>query len=543
MGMPEKPAQHDGRQAGRVRWAAAQTNGSVPEQQRPRETGRGLSVLIVGAGFGGIAAAIELQRHGFTNLTMLEKGEGIGGTWLHNTYPGAACDVPCHLYSFSYAQRRDWRQLCPTQADILRYVRGVASAEGVDRFVVPGAEVSSCAWDDEQHRWTVRTAAGGVYQADALVLATGQLHQPSIPPIAGRESFAGRSFHTARWDHEYDPRGKRVGVLGTGASAVQIVPELAGEARELVVFQRTGNWFLPRKNRPYPAPVRALIEHVPGVQELRRRFIFQYCESLTLAIRHPRTVGRLLGVRSALFMRSQLRDAALRRRIWPDYTFGCKRILFSSQFLPALQRPNVRVVTEAISHMTADGIVTADGALHALDCVIYATGFRTNDFMFPMQVTGANGRSLADAWSAGPHAHLGLTVPGFPSLFMMYGPNTNTSGGSILVYHEAQAAYVRQALELVQRTRAGALEVREDVEAAGDRALQARFAGTAWTGCDSWYRDPSGRIVANWPGYMHEYVSATSRLEPSEYRLLSARPSPESGREPAVDATGPPAGS
>jgi cation diffusion facilitator CzcD-associated flavoprotein CzcO len=511
-------------------WAGSRARGPAGS-----EAG-GPAVVIVGAGFGGIAAAIELRRHGFTDVTILDKAHGIGGTWLHNTYPGAACDVPSHLYSYSYAQRRDWPQLCPRQAEILEYLREVARAQGVDRDVVTAAEVSSCAWDDDQRHWTVTTAAGGAYRADAVVLATGQLHQPSRPRIEGSESFAGHSFHSAEWDHEYDLRGRRVGVIGTGASAVQIVPEIAREARSLTVFQRTGNWFLPRKNRPYPAPLKALIEHVPGVQAFRRRFMFEYCEALTLAIRHPATIGRLLGLRSALFMRSQLRDGELRRRLWPDYTFGCKRILFSSEFLPALQLPHVRVVTDAVSRMTAEGIVTADGALHALDCMIYATGFKTNDFMFPMQVTGAGGRSLADVWAGGAHAHLGLTVPGFPSLFIMYGPNTNTSGGSILVYHEAQAAYLRQALELVRRSQAGGIEVREEVEAASDRALQARFAGTAWTRCDSWYRDRSGRIVANWPGYMREYIGATSRLEPSEYTLLAGRPSDQVPDEPATDA-------
>jgi cation diffusion facilitator CzcD-associated flavoprotein CzcO len=532
------PVPHEGHRTDTSPSAVQQPNGSTPPGSRARESGRGPAVVIVGAGFGGIAAAIELRRHGFTNLAILDKAQGIGGTWLHNTYPGAACDVPSHLYSFSYAQRRDWPQLCPRQAEILQYLRDVARSEGVDRYVVTGAEVSSCAWEDERCRWTVTTAAGNTYEADALVLATGQLHQPSRPRIEGSESFAGRSFHSAQWDHEYDLRGKRVGVIGTGASAVQVVPEIAREARGLVVFQRTGNWFLPRENRPYPASLKALIERVPGVQTFRRRFMFEYCEALTLAIRHPATIGRLLGLRSALFMRSQLKDAELRRRLWPDYTFGCKRILFSSEFLPTLQLPHVRVVTDAISHMTAEGIATADGALHPLDCLIYATGFKTNDFMFPMRVTGTRGRSLDDAWSAGPHAHLGLTVPGFPSLFIMYGPNTNTSGGSILVYHEAQAAYVRQALELVQRSRAGGIEVREEVEAAGDRALQARFAGTAWTRCDSWYRDRSGRIVANWPGYMREYVGATNRLEPSEYTLLTDSPSDETPSDETASAPG-----
>jgi cation diffusion facilitator CzcD-associated flavoprotein CzcO len=266
--------------------------------------------------------------------------------------------------------------------------------------------------------------------------------------------------------------------------------------------------------------VKAAVRNVPGLQAYRRRFIFNYGESLTLMIRHPGSWGRIGWARSAAFMRWQLRDPELRRKVWPDYTFGCKRVLFSSHFLRALQRPHVRLVTDPITRMTPGGIVTADGTEHEVDCVIYGTGFRTTGFMFPMEISGAGGQTLRDAWADGPHAHLGIAVPGFPSLFLMYGPNTNTSGGSIIVYEEAQAAYIRQALEHVRDSRAAALDVRPDVEAATDREVQQRFQGTAWTMCDSWYRDERGRIVTNWPGYMREYVERTRLLDPAEYTLL-----------------------
>jgi cation diffusion facilitator CzcD-associated flavoprotein CzcO len=237
-------------------------------------------------------------------------------------------------------------------------------------------------------------------------------------------------------------------------------------------------------------------------------------------IRHPRTVGRIGRARSALFMRWQLKDPEVRRKAWPDYTFGCKRVLFSSHFLPALQRPNVELITDRVTAMTPGGIITADGAERAVDCVVYGTGFRTNDFMFPMEITGTGGRSLREAWADGPHAHLGMTVPGFPSLFIMYGPNTNTSGGSIIFYEEAQAGYIRQALEHVRDHSAAAIEVRPEVEAASDRDVQANFEGTAWTQCDSWYRDKAGRIVANWPGYMRQYEQRVRVLDPAEYSLV-----------------------
>ena len=247
--------------------------------------------------------------------------------------------------------------------------------------------------------------------------------------------------------------------------------------------------------------------------------MFWYAESLTMMIRHPRTWGRLGRARSAAFMRWQLRDRELRRKVWPRYTFGCKRVLFSSHFLPALQRPHVELVTDPIARITPTGVVTAGGCEYAVDCIVYGTGFRAVDFMFPMEIAGRAGRTLRDAWAQGAHAHLGITVPGFPSLFLLYGPNTNTSGGSIILYLEAQAAYVRQAL--VRARAAAAIDVLPDVEAASDRALQARFAGTAWTRCDSWYHDERGRIVANWPGYMREYVERTSVLDPGEYALLA----------------------
>src|SRR3954470_10183755 len=480
------------------------------------------SVTIVGAGLGGVAAAIELQRHGFHDLTILDAADDLGGTWLHNSYPGAACDVPSHLYSFSYATRRDWSRLCSPQQEILDYLHGVARDFGVDRFFQANAKVTACTWDDDTHRWTVQTEDGRSFESDAVVLATGQLHQPSFPRIRGREDFAGHEFHTSQWDHDYDLRGKRVAMIGTGASSVQIVPEIAPLVKELTVFQRTGNWFLPRENRPYPKPVRWVFEHVPGVQEFRRWFIYNYGESLTWMIRNPRTWGRMGHAKSASFMRMQLRDPELRRKVWPDYTFGCKRILFSSDFLPALQRENVEVVTDAIAGMAEQGVVTSDGTMHEVDCVIYGTGFKTNDFMFPMEITGTGGHTLSDEWAGGAHAYLGMAVPGFPSLFVMYGPNTNTSGGSIIVYHEAQAGYIRQALEHVRARGGGAVEVRREVEAANDREVQARFGGTAWTQCNSWYRDDSGRIVANWPGYMREYEQRTKVFDPGEYEFITA---------------------
>ena len=483
-----------------------------------------MKVIIVGAGFGGIAAAIELRKHGFADLTILDSAPELGGTWFYNTYPGAACDVPSHFYSYSYAQRKDWSRLCSPQPEILDYLRDTAARFDIERHIELGATVTACEWDQRACRWTVRsTDTGGAVterSADAIVLATGQLNQPAIPKIDGLDEFAGHSFHSARWDHDYDLRGKRVAVLGTGASAVQFVPEIAKTAGRLSVFQRSGNWFLPRRNRAYPAAIKAVIERVPGVQAVRRGFMFRYLESLTVAIRHPGTVGRLLGLRSWLFMRSQLRNPEVRRKAWPDYTFGCKRVLFSSAFLPALQRDNVELITEPVTSVTKAGPVTEDGRVHEVDCIIYATGFRTNDFMLPMQVSGTGGRTLEEEWAGGAHAHLGMTVPGFPSMFMLYGPNTNTSGGSIIHFLEHQVGYLRQALQRVAASGAGGIDVRADVAQRSDRELQSQFEGTAWTQCDSWYRNGAGRIIANWPGYMTEYADRTRILDPAEFTLV-----------------------
>ena len=426
-------------------------------------------VVIVGAGLGGIAAAIELGRAGFDDITLLERAPDLGGTWYYNSYPGAACDVPSHLYSYSFAKRRDWTRLCSPQQEILEYVHSVAREHGISERISFNTHVTACAWDDDSAQWTLTSEDGRTWDADAVILATGQLHQPAYPVIKDRELFEGHSFHSAAWDHDYDLTGKRVAVIGTGASAVQFVPEIVDQVAGLDVFQRTGNWVMPRKNQPYPALIRALIKYVPGVQAYRRRFIYNYGESLTLMIRHPRTVGLVGRIRSSLFMRAQLKDKSVRRKAWPHYTFGCKRVLFSSHFLPALQKRNVTLITERIARMTPTAIVTDDGARREVDCVIYATGFRTNDFMFPMEITGTEGVNLRDTWADGAHAHLGMTVPGSPSLFIMYGPNTNTSGGSIIVYEEAQAGYIRQALRYVSDHRAAALEVRADVEAASDR--------------------------------------------------------------------------
>lgn len=480
-----------------------------------------MRVVIIGAGFGGIAAAIELTTHGVDDVVLLEAGDAIGGTWHYNTYPGAACDVPSYLYCFSFAQRDGWSRLCSPQPEILAYLRDVADRYDVTRRVVTGVTVSSCDFDDASATWTLATS-DGEYHADAVVIAVGQLNQPALPAIPGLESFTGHSFHSARWDHGYDLTGKRVAVIGTGASAVQFVPPVAEQVGRLTVFQRTGNWFLPRKNNEYWPAATWLFRKVPALKALYRWAIFEFVELLTLMIKHPRTVGRAGRLWSSLFMRMQVRDPELRRKVWPDFRFGCKRILFSSHWLPALARPNVEVVTDAIVEMTPDGPRTTDGRVHEVDAIVYGTGFRTTAFMLPMQVHGRDGQALADVWGAGAHAYLGMSVPGFPNLVVMYGPNTNTSGGSIIHFLEAQAGYVRRLMRLAEQEQA-ALDIRPEVEAAADAEVQGGFAGSAWLECESWYRDESGRIVTNWPGYMRGYARRAADVCLGDYEPVRAR--------------------
>lgn len=495
-------------------------------QTIPNGTGAGaVRVIIVGAGFGGIAVAVELLGHGIDDITLLEHAPELGGTWHYNDYPGAACDVPSAFYSFSFAQRRDWSRFCSHRDEILSYLRAVAGEYGVTPRVVTSTAVTSCTWHDDRCEWTIEASGPDghdvTYTCDVVILATGQLNQPALPALEGLETFTGAAFHSARWDHDCDLRGKRVAVIGTGASAVQFVPEIAPVVGRLTVFQRTGNWFLPRQNTPY-GDVRASLLGSAALARLFRFGLYAYTELLTMMIRHPRSLGLLGRLWSTLFMLGQLRDRSVRRAVWPRYTFGCKRVLFSSRWLPALQRDNVDLVTEPIVAMTPQGPRTADGTIHEVDCVIYSTGFRAGDFMFPMRITGAGGVTLREAWSAdGPRAHLGITVPGFPSMFVMYGPNTNTSGGSIVFFLEAQARFIRQAVQLIGRV--GAVDVRPDVLDVSDRRTQQRFAGTAWTRCDSWYRSESGRNIANWPGYMRDYASATRRLDPAEFDLVRPR--------------------
>jgi cation diffusion facilitator CzcD-associated flavoprotein CzcO len=479
---------------------------------------------IVGAGFSGIATAIALKREGVEEITIFERAGDVGGVWFHNTYPGACCDVPSYVYSFSYEQRRDWSRPCSPQEEIHQYLRGVVRKYGLAGMLRFETEVTDAAFDEGAQVWRLRTAAGDEHEAELLVVACGQLSRPRTPSIPGAEDFAGHAFHSAAWDHGYDLRGRRVAVIGTGASAVQFVPEIAQEVAHLDVYQRTAPYMLPRRNPTYPGWLRALIRHVPGVQAARRIAMWLFMESLTFGLTRFRPALASARLWSATFMRMQVRDPELRRRIRPDYPFGCKRILFSSNYLPALQRPNVDLVTDRIARISERGVVTEDGREREADCIIYGTGFRADEFVLPMEVTGRGGVELQQAWAAGAEAHLGITIAGFPNMFLLYGPNTNLGAGSIVMMIEAQAGYVAQAVRALRESGAAALDLRPEVQAASGAEVQERLRETVWGECQSWYRrDGTGRVTNNWPGLVTEYLRATRRLELADYELLPAR--------------------
>lgn len=464
---------------------------------------------------------IALRREGIEDFTIFERADDLGGVWFHNTYPGAACDVPSYLYSYSYEQRRDWSQPCSPQAEILDYLRATAAKHGAASHIRARTEIAGAQFNEGTARWRLETVDGEIHEAEALVVACGQLSRPNWPSVPGMDEFAGRSFHSAEWDHSADLTGKRVAVIGTGASAVQFVPPVSERAAHLDVYQRTAPYMFPRRNPRYPAWARRLIERVPGVQAFRRHGTLLYMEAMILGLIAVPPLRWAMSAFSQAFMRRQLPDPGLRSRLWPDYPFGCKRILFSSYYLPALARPDVEVITDRVERVTESGVV-AGGVEREVDCIIYATGFRANDFVVPMRVTGTGKRDLQETWSAGGEAHLGIAVAGFPGMYMLYGPNTNLGVGSIIEMVEAQVGYVVDGLRAARSAEA-ALEVRPEVQRSSSEAVQRRLEDSIWTACESWYRQNSeGRVVNNWPGFMIEYRRATRSFDPAEYREVRA---------------------
>ncbi|QUQ65565.1 flavin-containing monooxygenase [Kutzneria sp. CA-103260] len=504
------------------------------------------SIAIVGSGFSGIGLAIRLTRAGCADVTIFEKAGDLGGVWRDNTYPGAACDAPSHLYSYSFEPNPGWSRRYAEQPEILSYLRRCATRNGVIGRIRYGTDITHAEFDAGRARWILRTATGSEHTADILVAACGQLSRPARPAVPGLDGvFAGTVFHSAEWDHDHDLRGRTVAVIGNGASAVQLVPHVAAQARKLTVFQRQSHWISPKPDRLYPTSRKILNRRFPLVQRLSRLGVFLCFELVLNPMLVSRRGRRVLSWPLRMLCRHNIRNgvhSGLVDVLTPDYEIGCKRILQSNDYHQSLNRPNVRLRTSPIKEISRDAVITADGRHHPVDTIILATGFRSHDFVAPMRVTGLGGQDLNTAWQHRPRAHLGLTVPGFPNFFLMYGPNTNVGSGSIVHMLESQMNYIADAAGIVAS--GGYLDLRPEVLDRFDTVTQQQLSTTVWNtgGCDSWYLagGPDGSPVNtnNWPGSMTGYRRRTRRLDLGDYHFVPARQSTPSrtGRRDGPEA-------
>jgi cation diffusion facilitator CzcD-associated flavoprotein CzcO len=476
------------------------------------------SVAVVGGGFGGVGAAVMLGREGYDDVTVFEKGERVGGVWQHNTYPGAACDIPSHLYEYSFAPNRWSRRFSPGP-EIRAYIEGVARRFGVFDRVRTGTEVTSASWQEERGKWLLETSAGP-HEADILVTACGQLSVPSTPPIPGLDDFEGPAFHTAEWRHDVDMAGKRVAVVGSGCSAIQVVPAIQPTVAQLDVYQRSPGWTLPKMDYEYSSRARALFRRFPALHRLDRASVFYFQEFAAAALTSKRWLLPMLRAVGRRQINSAIADPELRRKVTPSDEFGCKRIMLTDEWYPTLTEPNVELVAERIEAVTAGGIRDATGVERAADAIVLATGFASHDFVAPMEIAGRDGRGLSEEWEEVARAYLGLSVPGFPNMFLLYGPNTNGGSGSVVNTLECGIGHVLAALAEMERAQAGRIEVRPEAAESFDRELKAALAETVWhSGCSNWYVDENGNDPSNWPWVWSTYRRRTERLEPGAYAL------------------------
>jgi len=485
------------------------------DQARPAPRGR--PIIIIGAGPGGICMGIKLLQAGHSNFLILEQAAGVGGTWWHNRYPGAACDVPSHLYSFSFEIKRDWSCPYATAPEILAYMEMCVEKYGLAPHIRLRTAVTRAVWDEAESQWTVETDTGERHQPAVLVAAQGMFNEPTWPNIPGLDDFRGTLFHTARWNHEHDLNGERVGIIGSAASAVQCVPEVAQVAGQLTLFQRTPNWILPKREEPYRPDRLEYYKHAPDAVEQRRFKLFQDFEGFAMVMdpdkrREAEQIGRdNIAV---------VEDPALRRKLTPDFPFGCKRVLRSSKYYPTFNRPNVDLVTDSVTRITATGVVTADGTARDFDTLVMATGFDVTRYLSSVHVVGRGGRVLAEEWNEGARAYLGITTAGFPNLFQLYGPNTNK--GSILFMIECQVAYIMRQLGRLDGENLAWMDVRPDVMATYNEAIQRDAnAITVWAeNCNNYFRHPvSGRVVTQYPRDMVDYREDTLRPDPEAYEV------------------------
>ncbi|RKG60241.1 NAD(P)/FAD-dependent oxidoreductase, partial [Corallococcus exercitus] len=477
-------------------------------------------VAIAGSGFAGLGMAIRLKQDGIDDFVILERADDVGGVWRDNVYPGCACDVRSLLYSFSFAPNPGWSRAYSPSWEIHAYLRDCVKRFQLEPFLRFGHAVLSARWDSTARRWVLETSRGS-FTADVFVAAVGALSEPVIPRLPGLERFKGKVMHSARWDTGYSVAGRDVGVVGTGASAVQIVPAIQPEVRRLVLFQRTPAWVLPRGDKPIGRLRRALYRWVPGVRWLLREGLRILRDSLSVGFEHP-WILRLAQHWALWHMLRVVKDPELRARLTPRYTMGCKRILVSDDYLPSLTRANVEVVTSHIREVREDAVVTEDGAVHPVDTLIFGTGFQATDMPLGHHIQGREGRTLAQVWAGSPKAHLGLTVSGFPNLFLLQGPNTNLGHTSVLLMMEAQLEHVLGALRYLDARGAAAVEPDPAAQDAFIRDLDARMSHTVWSrgGCRSWYMDATGRNAVIWPGSTTAFRRRVEHFKPSEYVSL-----------------------
>ncbi len=484
--------------------------------------GRDFEIAIIGAGFAGIGAAIQLLKAGVDSFTIFERADEIGGTWRDNTYPGAACDVPSHVYSLSFEQNPAWSQRYAPSSEIQQYLLGIVEKWGLRRRLRLSTEIVEARFDEERGAWTLATDRGEHITGRVVLSAVGGLVDPSIPDIPGLEEYGGEVFHTARWNHDVELEGKRVAVIGTGASAVQIVPTIATIVAALSVFQRTPGWVVAKFDAFYPKWVRRLLARVPfflrasrfvkyWVSEMRGPIVFFNSKVLS-------TIGVWL---SKWNLRRQVKDPELREKLTPTFQFGCKRVLVSDDYWATFERDNVDLVTDSIERVEERGIRTNDGALHEADAIVLATGFKLGFASAPFRIYGRGGRTLDDAWKNGAVAYKGMTVAGFPNWFIMMGPNTGPGHTSVLVYTEAQIAHALQAIDKLRTEDLKSIEVRQEVQDRYNEKIQERMKRMVWGGCNSWYLDADGTNRSLYPGFAAEYVLKTRRLNPDDYHLTA----------------------
>lgn len=491
--------------------------GATPSEEGARHAPR---IIIIGSGFGGLCMAIRLKQAGQHNFLILEQSTEPGGTWRDNAYPGAACDVPSHLYSFSFEPKPDWTRHYAPQQEILAYTRHCIDKYGLSAHLRCNTKVTAARFVAETGRWQIQLADGSDEVADIIVSASGGLSRPAYPNISGLSRFAGKLFHSAQWDHGYDFKGKTVAVIGTGASAIQFVPQIAPQVKQLELFQRTPPWVLPKPDRAIPPIERNLYRRVPLLQRLHRKLIYWHLEGRALGfVVNPRIMhmAQWLGRQH---LRKHIIDPVLRTKLTPDYVMGCKRVLMSNDYYPALARPNVRVVTLAIREMVAEGIITSDGKLHQVDAVILGTGFQAGDAVAPFSVRGINGADLNFAWRDGAEAYLGTSVHGFPNLFLIVGPNTGLGHSSMIYMIEAQVQHVLACLDALRSNGARQIEVKAEVQQRYNHKLQARLAKSVWaSGCSSWYQNHAGRNTTLWPGFTFKFRQRVATLRDGDYHF------------------------